>query len=117
MKRNQVGLSILDFIERGLFSRATLDVSKTVVVIDGRDEEWLPSRLCVELVIELEFRRVNGTEMVDLLRGLGLRSVDLFRRLSPERLQFLLVCLGLTTADVPVQPVIHLDFLTFLRLA
>ena len=84
MKRNQVGLSILDFIERGLFSRATLDVSKIVVVIDGRDEEWLPRCLCVELVIELEFRRVNGTETVDLLRGLGLRSVDLFRSLEDE---------------------------------
>jgi len=51
-------------------------------VVDGGNEERLAARFRVERVVELEFRCVTGTEMVELLGGLGLRRVDLICRLE-----------------------------------
>src|SRR5271169_1195037 len=81
LKRDQVGLAILDFIESGFFPRAALDVSKRIVVVDGGDQERLAASFRVERVVELEFRCVTGAEVVELLSGLSLRLVDLIRRL------------------------------------
>src|SRR5229473_3750408 len=100
LERDQVRLAVLDFIQSGLFPCGALDVGKRVVVVDDGHEERLAARFGVEWVVELEFRCVVGTEMVDLLGGLGLRRVDLIRGLGAERFEFLLVRLCFTRADI-----------------
>src|SRR6516162_2499621 len=104
LERDQVRLAVLDFIERGLFSRAALDVGERVVVVDGGDQEWDAARFPVERVVELEFRGVAGPETVQLFGGLHLRRADLIRGLGAERFEFLLVRLGLARADIAAQP-------------
>src|SRR6516164_8709732 len=104
LERDQVRLAVLDFIERGLFSRAALDVGERVVVVDGGDQEWVAARFRVERVVELEFRGVAGPETVQLFGGLRLRRADLIRGLGAERFEFLLVRLGLARADIAAQP-------------
>src|SRR3974390_3214420 len=59
---DEVGLAVLDFIERRLFPRGALDVGELVVVIHGGHEKGLARRLRVERVIELQFPRVGGTK-------------------------------------------------------
>src|ERR1035441_247102 len=99
LERDQVRLAVFDFIESGLFPCAALDVGERVVVVDGGHEERLAASFRVERVVELEFRGVTGAEMVELLGGLGLRRVDLIRRLGAERFQFLLVCFRLRSQE------------------
>jgi len=95
LEGDQVGFAVLEFIQSGLFTGGAADVGERFVVIDRGDEERLVRRLRVEWVIELELGRVAGAEAVDLLGGLGLGSMDLIRCLRAQRLQFLLVRLGL----------------------
>jgi hypothetical protein len=82
-------------------------------VVDGGDQERLAASFRVERVVELEFRGVTGAEMVELLGGLGLRPVDLIRRLGAERFQFLLVCFRLASAYISAQPGAHHDARAF----
>jgi hypothetical protein len=51
LKRNQVGLPVLQFIDRELFGGGGLDVGELVVVIDGGHVEGF---LVVKRVIELQ---------------------------------------------------------------
>src|ERR1700675_3200604 len=54
--------------------------------------------------------------MVDLVGGLGLRSVYLLRGLGPEGFEFLLVCLGFASTDIATQPAVDRDTRGFFRL-
>src|SRR6202040_1123938 len=58
LERNQVRLSVLDFVESGLFARSRADVGEAIVVIDRRYEKWCLGTLCVEGIVEDEFRGV-----------------------------------------------------------
>src|SRR5258708_7722078 len=83
LERNQVRLTVLHFLEGGLFARATLDIGERVVVVDGGNEKWFASCFCIKRVIELELRCVTGTEMINLLGGLNLRGANLLHGLRP----------------------------------
>src|SRR5258708_38118616 len=81
LERDQVGLAVFEFIERGFFPRAALDVCEGVVVADGGDQEWLAARLSVERIAELVFRCVAGAEGLELLGAVGLGRPALIRGL------------------------------------
>ena len=59
LERDQVRLAVLDFIESGFFSRATLDIGERVVVVDGGNQEWLAARFRIEEIVELELRWIG----------------------------------------------------------
>src|SRR5579885_3483395 len=67
LEGDQVRFAILDFVQGGLFPRGALDVGKRVIVVDGRNQEWLTRRLWTKGIVELEFRCVGGAELVDLI--------------------------------------------------
>src|SRR5205814_1082981 len=94
LKRHEIGLPVLDFIERRLFPSGTADVGERLVVVDRGNEEWFTCGLCVERVIKAKFRRVGGTEVVDLFRGPCLRGANLLCGLVVSSFEFLLVSLG-----------------------
>src|SRR5208337_4705409 len=116
LEGDQVRLAVLDLIESGFFPRAALDVGERVVVVDGGNQEWLAARFRVEGIVELEFGRVAGAEMVDLVGGLGLRGVYLLGGLGAEGFEFLLVRLGFACTDVATQPAVDRDTRAFFRL-
>src|SRR5580704_10815068 len=116
LERDQVGLAVLDFVESGFFPRAALDIGERVVVVDDGNQERFPRRLRVEGVIELEFGCVAGAETSHLLGGLGLRRVDLIRRLGAERFEFLLVGFRFPSAHISAQPGVRRDAGAFLGL-
>ena len=67
LERNKVGFPVLEFIQRGLFARGATNVGERIVVVDDRNLEGLTCELGVQGVVELEFGRITGTELVDCL--------------------------------------------------
>src|SRR5260221_13409541 len=59
LEGDQVRFAVLDFIESGFFSRATLDIGERVVVVDDGNQEWLAARFRIEEIVELELRWVG----------------------------------------------------------
>src|SRR6266851_7763181 len=83
---DQVGFSVLHFVQSRFFPRGTLDVGEGVVVIDRGNEERFARGFRIEEIVELKFRRVTGAEAADLLTILDLRGVELLRRLCAQGL-------------------------------
>src|SRR5258707_9392953 len=63
---DQVGFAVLRFVQSRFFPRCALDVSEGIVVVDRGNQERFARGLVIERVVELKFRRVTGTEVVDL---------------------------------------------------
>ena len=63
---DQVGLSILDLIDGGLFTGFAVDVGEGIVVEDGCDLEWL---LVLVAILELQRRGILRPVLVDLVLG------------------------------------------------
>src|SRR6266481_4523824 len=78
---DQVGFSVLYFVQGRFFPRGTLDVGEGVIVIDSGNEERFAHGLSIKQVVELELGCVTGAEAVDLLARLDLRCLKLVRRL------------------------------------
>src|SRR5258708_24368826 len=100
---DQVGFSVLYFVQGRFFPRGTLDVGESVVVIDRGNEERFARGLRIKQVIELELGCVTGAETIDVLARLDLRGVELVRRLRAQSFQFFLVCFRLAGAHIATQ--------------
>ena len=90
LKIDKVGLLVFDFVNGGSFIRSRLDICKSVVVINRRNQERCSAGLLVEVIAEVEFCQIGTLELCGLSLCSFLTVLQILRNLTAKLLYFVL---------------------------